>query len=105
MSYSRILISILIMAAVTYLPRVLPLVIFKKKINNRFIQLYLTYIPYAVLAAMIFPDAFSSTTSLISASIGLVAAILLAYWGKGLITVALGATAVVFIVERLLPMI
>ena len=42
-------IYLFIMFAVTYLVRVLPLVVFKKKITNRFVRSFLTYIPYAVL--------------------------------------------------------
>ena len=48
-------IYLLIMFAVTYLVRVLPLVVFRKKITNRFVRSFLAYIPYAVLAAMTFP--------------------------------------------------
>lgn len=51
-------IYLFIMFGVTYLVRVLPLVVFRKKITNRFIRSFLTYIPYAVLAAMTFPAVF-----------------------------------------------
>ena len=51
----RVLLSMAIMAVVTYIIRVLPLAIFKKKIQNRFIRSFLAYVPYAVLAAMTFP--------------------------------------------------
>lgn len=51
-------IYLLIMFAVTYLVRVLPLVVFRKKITNRFVRSFLAYIPYAVLAAMTFPAVF-----------------------------------------------
>ena len=47
---------IAVMAITTYLIRMLPLVIFRKKINNRFIKSFLYYIPYAVLAAMTIPS-------------------------------------------------
>ena len=60
---------ILVMAGVTYLVRMLPLVIFKKKITNRFIRSFLYYIPYAVLAAMTFPAILSATASPISATV------------------------------------
>ena len=60
----NIFIYIAVMALVTYLIRMLPLVIFRKKIENRFIRSFLYYIPYAVLAAMTFPAVFSSTGSL-----------------------------------------
>jgi branched-subunit amino acid transport protein len=102
MNYSRILICVLIMAIVTYLPRVLPLAVFRKKIENRFIKSFLAYVPYAVLAAMTIPDIFTSTACLISAITGLVVALILAYKNKGLLTVALGAVGTVFVTEMIL---
>ena len=102
MDTKRILIVIIIMALVTYLPRMLPLAIFRKKIKNPYIQSFLIYMPYGVLAAMVFPDIFTSTSSIISAVCGTVAALILSYRKMGLLPVALGATAVVFISERVL---
>lgn len=60
MSNRYILTSILVMAVVTYLIRMLPMAIFRKKIKNRFIQSFLSYVPYSVLAAMTFPAIFSA---------------------------------------------
>ena len=102
MDYTRILIAIAIMALVTYIPRMLPLAVFQRKIQNRFIRSFLAYVPYAVLAAMIFPEILYSTSSMLSGAAGRVAALLLSYFGKGLLTVALSSTAVVFLVEQLL---
>lgn len=102
MDYQRILIAVLIMALVTYLPRMLPLAIFKKKIQNKFIRSFLFYVPYAVLAAMTFPEIFSSTSNLISALAGAAVAVILAYFGRGLLTVALSATAAVFVTEQIM---
>ncbi len=103
MSYSYLLTGILIMALVTYFPRMLPLVALRKKIKNRFLQSFLAYVPYAVLAAMTFPAVFSSTSSFYSAMAGLLVALLLAWRNQGLLVVALGAAAAVFITEQLLP--
>lgn len=100
---SRVVLSVVIMAGVTYLLRMLPVTIFRKKIENRFVRSFLAYVPYAVLAAMTIPDIFFATASLVSAALGLAAAILLSYKGKSLLTVALGAVAVVFLAQRLLP--
>ena len=61
-----------------------------------------SYTPYAVLGAMTFPDVFTSTGSLISALCGTAAALVLSYRGKGLVTVACAAIAVVYLVELLL---
>lgn len=93
--------GIAIMALMTYLIRVTPMVIFQKKIENKFIKSFLYYIPYTVLAAMTFPAIFSSTQSQPAAIAGTVAAILLAYFRKGLLIVALGAAATVFVVSML----
>lgn len=101
MSDIKLLCIIFTMALVTYIPRVLPLAIFRKKIKNKFIQSFLLYMPYGVLAAMIFPDILYSTSSLISAICGMIIALLLAYKNLGLLPVALGATAVVFIIEKI----
>lgn len=46
---------LLVMAGVTYLIRALPFVLVNKKIENRFLNSFLYYIPYTVLAAMTFP--------------------------------------------------
>lgn len=102
--YTKIFICIGIMAAVTYIPRVLPLVIFKKKIENKYIQSFLAYVPYAVLAAMTFPDVLYSTASILSALFGLVAALVLAYRQKGLLTVAVSSVAAVFIAEQVIQL-
>ena len=59
-----VLISVAIMAVVTYLPRMLPLAIFKKKITNPWVKSFLAYVPYAVLAAMTFPAILYATSSL-----------------------------------------
>lgn len=91
-----------IMALVTYLTRMIPLVFMKRKIENRFIQSFLYYVPYAVLAAMTFPDIFSSTASPFSAVAGLCAALFLSWKRRGLLSVALGAVAVVLLSEQLL---
>lgn len=101
----NIFIYIAVMALVTYLIRMLPLVIFRKKIENRFIRSFLYYIPYAVLAAMIFPAVFSSTGSVWSAVAGLIVALLLAFFEKGLLTVALSSCVAVFVIEFLIKII
>ncbi|HAH93827.1 AzlD domain-containing protein [Dielma fastidiosa] len=99
---NRILISIVIMAVTTYLIRMLPMVLCRKKIENQFIQSFLYYVPYAVLAAMTFPDIFTSTRSLASASAGCLAALWLAYKKRSLLIVAIGAVITVYLAEWLI---
>ena len=101
MDISYLVIGIAIMAVVTYLIRVTPMVVFRKKIENKRIKSFLYYIPYTVLAAMTFPAIFSSTQSQAGAIAGCLVAVLLAYFKRGLLVVALGAAAAVFLVSML----
>lgn len=96
---------LLIMAAVTYLIRMLPLVFCRKEISNRYVKSFLYYIPYTVLTAMTFPAIFYSTGSSISALVGTGVAVILAYFGRGLLTVAIGATATVFVTELVMTLL
>lgn len=105
MSIEKFLLYVAVMAGVTYLIRMLPLVIFKKKIQSRFIKSFLFYVPYAVLAAMTIPDIFFSTGNVWSAVAGLVVAVILAYFEKGLLTVALCACGGVLVVESILKLL
>ena len=82
---------IAVMAGVTYLIRMIPFTLFRKKIKSRFIQSVLYYIPYAVLSAMTFPAIFYSTDSPVTAAVGTVVAIVLAYFKLPLTVVALSA--------------
>lgn len=90
-----------LMGGITYLIRALPLILVKKKIKNKFILSFLYYIPYAVLSVMTFPAIFYSTASTLSAIVGTIIALLLAYFEKSLIVVALASSLGVFIVEFL----
>lgn len=99
MDFMTFLPYLVVMAGVTYLIRVIPFVLINKKIENRFINSFLYYIPYTVLAAMTFPAILYATGSIISAAAGLLTAIFIAYKGKGLLTVAVGACLAVLIVE------
>ena len=100
-----ICIYILVMAGVTYLIRMTPFVLFRKKITNKFVKSLLYYLPYAVLSAMVIPSVFYSTGSVISATAGLISALLLAYFERSLIVVALGASATVYIAGLLVDLL
>ncbi len=101
---NNIYLYILVMAGVTYLIRMLPLVLAKKEITNVYIKSFLYYVPYACLAAMTFPAILSSTSFTISALVGFAVAIIAAYKEKSLLTVALLACFAVFIVERIMQL-
>ena len=99
MSTGYLLTGIAVMAAITYLVRVLPMAIFRKRIRSRFVQSFLYYVPYAVLSAMTFPAIFGSTGSKLGAAAGCAAGLVLAYFRKGLLMVAVGAAVLAFLVQ------
>lgn len=88
-----LLIYLVVMAGVTYLIRMLPFTLFRRKIRSRFVRSFLEYIPYAVLAAMTVPAIFYSTGDIITAVVGTVVALVLAFFNCPLIVVALAAAA------------
>jgi branched-subunit amino acid transport protein len=93
---------ILVMAAVTYLIRMLPLALSRKEITNPYIKSFLYYVPYACLAAMTFPAILHATSSVYSGAAGFAAALVASYKEKSLLFVAFVACAAVFVVERLM---
>ena len=93
---------LLIMAGVTYLIRTLPLTLIRKPIQNRFLRSFLYYVPYVTLAVMTFPAILSATQTPISASIALIIAILLAWFGRSLFQVAVISCVAVFLLELFL---
>ncbi len=114
MSWSVYLPYLLVMAGVTYLVRAVPLTLVRKPIRSAFIRSFLHYVPYAVLAAMTFPDVLFSTgfslngaapawsaglslpmAPLVCAATGLLVGTVFAWRGKSLLTVAVAACAAV----------
>lgn len=92
-----VIIYIAVMAGVTYLIRMIPFTLFRKKIKSPFFRSFLYYIPYAVLSAMTIPAIFYSTGNITTSVIGTVVAVALAYFKLPLIVVALAASAAAFI--------
>ena len=97
-----IFLYILTMAVTTYLIRVLPLTVFRKTIKSRFVKSFLHYVPYACLTAMTFPAIIYDTTYILSGIAALAVAVVLAFRGKSLLTVALASCVTVFVTERIL---
>lgn len=98
-------IYIAVMAIVTYLIRMIPLTIFRKKIENTYIKSFLYYVPYTCLTAMTFPAILHATASIWSALAGVITAVVLALKNKSLLTVAAFACLAVFVVERILAFV
>ena len=98
----EILLYILIMAVVTYLIRMLPLVVFRKEIKSRFIKSFLYYVPYVTLSVMTFPAILTATGDIRTGIAGFVVALLMAWKKLSLPAVAAGACAAVLIVSFIL---
>jgi branched-subunit amino acid transport protein len=98
-------IYLILLAGSTYLIRAIPFTLVRKKIKNPFIKSFLYYIPYTVLTAMTFPAALFATGNMVSASVGLVCAVLISVKCKNLTIVALGSCFSVLICEILIAFI
>ena len=101
----KIYLYILVMAVTTYLIRALPLTLFKKPIKNRFLKSFLHYVPVACLTAMTFPAILYATENMISGAVGLVVALVLAFFRRSLILVAVSSCAAVFLTEQLIRLL
>lgn len=99
---TRVVICVLLMAVVTYIPRALPITVFRKKIKSKYVRSFLDYTPYAVLGALTFPDIFYSTGHGLSAVCGAVTAVVLGFFKRSLVEVAVAAIAVVYIAEMII---
>lgn len=98
----NVYVYILIMAAVTYLIRVLPLTLMKRPVNNRFIRSFLFYVPYVTLSVMTFPAILTVTGSTVLGWIGLVAAFIVSYLGASLPLTALVSCLAVYLSSLLI---
>ena len=97
-----LVLCVVIMAVFTYLPRMLPLTFFRKKIQSPMIRSMLYYVPYAVLASLTFPAVFMIGNQPISALSGTLAAIYCAYREKGLVFVAVVAMVVYYLTSLII---
>lgn len=95
----NIWIYMFIMAAVTYVIRVLPLTLIRREIKNKTIRSFLFYVPYVTLSVMTFPAITEVTKTPYSGFLALIAGIILAWKKCSLFTVAVCCCIVVFIIE------
>ena len=102
MNNNQYFIYLLLIAVSTYLIRAIPFNLIKKKITNKYINSFLHYIPYTVLAAMTFPSAICVTGNIITAIVGLIVALILALKKCSLTVVALLSCVAVFIAELII---
>lgn len=102
MNVKEYFIYLLIIAGSTYLIRAIPFVAIRKRIKNKYINSFLYYIPYTVLASMTFPASLYVTGHIISSVLGLIISIIFAIKGKSLTVVAISTCLMVLVVELIL---
>lgn len=86
----NLFITVIFMAAVTYIPRLLPMVLLKDMKLPPYLKVFLQFIPFAALGALIFPGILTSTGNISSAIAGGILAIILSFFKANIMIVVLG---------------
>lgn len=102
MDKHSIIVCILLGIITTNLIRVVPMLLIKGQINNRFLYSFLYYVPYVTLAVMTFPSMIQITMSPISGLVALIVGIVAAWRGMGLLPVAAICCAIVYLMDSLI---
>lgn len=76
------------MILVTNAIRVVPVLLIKGRIRNRFVRSFLYYVPYVTLAVMTFPAIIETTSTPLAGLMALIVGIIAAWFGLGLFPVA-----------------
>jgi branched-subunit amino acid transport protein len=96
---TRFLIIIAGMSLLTYLPRMLPMVLLKDIKLPSFFKAFFEFIPFAALGALIFPGILSSTGDGKSAIAGAIVSVGLALMKVNIMLVVLGGILGVFLFQ------
>ena len=102
MDNTKFLIYLVVMAGVTYLVRMVPLVLVNKPIKNKYVLSFLYYVPYTVLSVMTIPACFYATDSYVSAIVGFVVAVIAGLLKRSLVQVAVFSSLAVLVVELIM---
>lgn len=102
MDNTKFLIYLVVMAGVTYLVRMVPLVLVNKPIKNKYVLSFLYYVPYTVLSVMTIPACFYVTDSYVSAIVGFVVAVIAGFLKRSLVQVAVFSSLAVLVVELIM---
>ncbi|MBO4424187.1 MAG: AzlD domain-containing protein [Spirochaetales bacterium] len=90
------------MCLITAVIRILPLLVLRRPIQNRFLRSFFYYVPYVTLSVMTFPAIVNATASPVAGAAALVAGIVLAWIGANMITVSAACCVVVFVLELII---
>ena len=101
MDRQSIVVCILLAIITTNLIRVVPMLLIKGQIGNRFLRSFLYYVPYVTLAVMTFPSMTQTTMSPLSGIVALIVGIVAAWRRMGLFPVAAICCAIVYLMDSL----
>ena len=102
MDKHSIIICILLAIITTNMIRVVPMLLIKGQIRNRFLRSFLYYVPYVTLAVMTFPSIVETTLSPLSGTVALIVGIIAAWRRMGLFPVAAICCAIVYLIDTLI---
>ena len=90
---------ILGMAAVTYLPRLLPFLILSNRTIHKRLDVFLKCIPAAAIGALIIPGVLSATPDMPMAALGgMIFTLFFGLWRGGIIIPVLGSVVITYLV-------
>ena len=101
---TEIMILSVLMMCVTAPSRILPVFFLGERKLPPFVESLLHYIPYAVLGALIFPDVLTATGNVYSSAAGAITAIILGWYGRGILVVLVGGILATYITGNFLGM-
>jgi branched-subunit amino acid transport protein len=93
---------IILMAILTYIPRMLPMVFLKDLRLPAWLNRFLRYVPYASLGALIFPGALYAVEPHYAAIGGIIVSAIMALMGRSLVVVFASGVAAVFVLLTVL---
>ena len=102
MDNRSIVICILMAIITTNMIRVLPMLLIRGEISNRYVRSFLYYVPYVTLAVMTFPSIVQTTMSPLSGTVALAVGIVAAWRRMGLFPVAAICCAIVYLMDSVI---
>ena len=88
---------IIVMEAVTYTIRALPMTLLRRPIKSRFNRSFLYYVPYVTLAVMTFPAILSTSGNMWAGLAAFAVGLFLSWRNAGLFATAAGCCAAVLV--------
>ena len=96
---------ILIMFAVTQATRIIPILLVRKKINNKFIISFFYYVPYVTLSIMIFPAIINAPEHSEAGVVAFIVGLIASWYKDNMILVSILCCVAVFITEFIIGVI